>query len=432
MNTLIIGYYHLADGFKGAADSLQKYTKGTVEFFPLSAYEDSYGPKRFTYLFKFIERQLKDQELCMGTIYNPHTKIDVIIWWNFRIDFEELAKIRRLCPEVIHTFYSWDDPYWTELEEERGGNKNFQLIDVALTCCADSIDFYKRNGCPNVLFAMPGFDEKIHHPIEDQTYDCDVSIVCTNLYNTSNEGKCINRFKFLRDILKDGTISLKVYGPEKLRSYFPRDYAGFTSFEDSHKVFAKSRINVCTHIRNGSKYINERTCQILGSKGLLYISNQKDLDQLLDPSLHCVVINEADHVNQIKEILNNYDSYEAIKQKGYEHALSHMKWDHWGQTLTEGIGSFLRERSMTIGESMRSDRSLESVDQTNLIPLHPRPNGQIIKSLYLLCKLIRTTTTHNQNYLITLDAIAKKNRIDLNSFLKDNMNHLLNNEIIAY
>lgn len=423
MNVLLIGYYHLADGFKGAMDSLTQNTGGTVEFFPLSAYGDSYGENRFIYLDKFIKRQLKSTEICIGTIYNPRSKIDLILWWNFNIEYDNLSKIKKNSKDIIHSFYSWDDPYWTELCQS---NKNFELIDVAMTCCADSIEFYERNGCQNVVYAMPGFDKNIHHPTEqNEEYDCDVSIVCTNLYNTNNEGKCINRYKFLRDIIKDGSIDLRVYGPEKLSSYFPKNYAGFVSFEDSHKIFARSRINICTHIRNGSKYINERTCQILGSRGLLYISDQKDLDQLLDTNRHCVIINEQDHVNQIKQILNNYESFEIIKQQGYEHAVNHMTWDEWSKSLLNGIGLFLHKKSMQIGTANSSQTMITFQKELPLI------DGNVVKSLYLLCKLIRTTNISNRNYILVLDKLIKKYNIDINDFLNHNMSYLLSEKVIV-
>jgi hypothetical protein len=414
MNITIIGYHHLSDGFLGVANAF-KNIGYTVSFFPLLSYHND----------NLSQELIVDEltKLANGEEFNYRystvasgNKSNVILWWYFNID-ESFIRETKSGTDSIHIFYSWDDPYRLENEDL---NPKYKHLDICFTCCAKSTKYYTMSGCPNAYYLAPGFDPNIHKPSTEEVekYSCDVSIVCTNLYDFDDENH-INRKKFLNKIVEDGSIKLYIYGPEYLKELYPDQYRGFISFKDSHKVFSHSKINLNTHIRkNGNMYINERTNQILGSKGLLYIDGINGLEHILDIREECVVINENDPIKQIRHILDNYELYEKVKKNGYQKAIKHNTWDVFASNINQILLKHYNIKKFDNGNrGDMPDVDLEVVSKDNLLEIYD-----------LLCSIYYSNYSINNKLNILRELIDRYN-IDINLFLDLNLEKIVKQKL---
>jgi len=322
MKISLVGAFHLADGFLGASKALEKLGV-QVDFIPAYQYRTEIGKTHHVQILKDLKSQ------------NP----DVVLWWRAEtLSAKQLSYIKKNI-KCKHILYSWDDPFQWQVHKEMP--EKCALLDMAFSCCADSVSRYNYFGC-NALYCPPGFDPEIHFPAKDDDYTCDISIVCTNLYTDPLfKYHHYDRKKLLTSIIEAlPHRKVNIYGSESFKNIFPDNYKGWVSFENSNKVFHNSKINICTHVRpDGSQYINERVCQILGSGGLLAIDHVKDLDKVLDLQKDCVVLDWDSEIaaKQLDNILINYNSYNDIKEHGRKTALSKLTWDHWATTILNGI-----------------------------------------------------------------------------------------------
>lgn len=325
MKIALVGAFNLAEGYLGAAKALEKQGNNVV-FIPAFKYR-SENPQEHT---NMIIRDLQNNNA------------DVILWWRGEtLSGIEFQKVRKNC-EGKFVMFSWDDP----LQWERHLEMPFksQQLDFAFSCCMDSVEKYKENGCEASFYCPPGFDPEIHYPEESEDHKCDISIVCTNLYEGTEITKRyhISRKQLLSAIIDEfKDLKIHIYGPENFKNIFPDQYRGWVQFEESRKVFRGSKINICTHIRpDGSMYINERVCQILGSGGLLFVDQVKDMDKVLDLKKECIVMDIGSKkklVSQIKEILDDPGKIEEIRENGRKKALEKLTWDSWAETLLKNI-----------------------------------------------------------------------------------------------
>jgi len=317
----LVGSFNLADGYLGGAKALERRGH-TVLFVPAAKY---YHENDRTKMVSLIKQDLIDQ------------KPDVVLWWRAEhLTAEELSDIKKKCSARFFLF-SWDDPLQWEVHKEMG--QKCQSLDVAFSCCMDSVVKYKNSGC-DAYYCPPGFDPEIHYPEESEEHVCDISIVCTSLYH----GNEITRMPHAsRKIILDNIINqlpgvdLKVYGPEGFEHYYPKHYAGWIPFDESRKVFYNSKINISTHIRpDGYLYINERVTQILGSKGLLLVDGVRGIEEVLEhmeEQPKVVIIKHNKYIDQIKYILANYDDYKEVKERGYKKAMKSLTWDNWAEVV---------------------------------------------------------------------------------------------------
>jgi spore maturation protein CgeB len=322
----LVGSFNLADGYLGAAKALER--KGhTVRFIPAAKYHHENDK---TQAVQLIKNDLLEQ--------SP----DVVLWWRAEhLSAESLAEIKKAYFGGKFILYSWDDPLQWELHKEM--RQKCQFLDVAFSCCMDTVQKYKSSGC-DAYYCPPGFDPEIHYPEESEEHVCDISIVCTSLYHGNEITRMphASRKIILDNIIKSlPGIDLKIYGLEGLEHFYPKHYAGWIPFDESRKVFHNSKISISTHIRpDGYLYINERVTQILGSKGLLLVDKVRGIEEVLEQTEEqpkAVVMKHDEYVDQIKHILSNYDDYKEIKERGYEKAMRSFTWDNWANTVGASI-----------------------------------------------------------------------------------------------
>ena len=352
MNLLIIGYCKLDDGFLYASRALEQLNY-TIFFFPY-----------FNYILDKVEN--RDDILEEFILSN---NIHICLWWNNNIHsktFERLINNPNIIsiPPLKHYLFNWDpflynyEKYnsviWKDRIEER--KKIYPLLDHVFSCFEKEVNYFKTY-LP-ISYLPPGFDQTISYFHENIDYTCDVSIVCTNLYDYDaefpQEATNITRSEIVNKIYEHrDTIKFHIYGPEKFKDQFPECYKGFISYKDCYKVFSNSKINLSIHplvkelnSQNSIKeYFSERVPQILGCKGLLmtnsHFSNilQKNVDYVFIDKINNTEILENPNNIDIIDIINyiidpiNKDECDKIRENGYKKALVHYQWSTWANDI---------------------------------------------------------------------------------------------------
>lgn len=281
-------------------------------------------------------------------------KPEYILWWNFYIPIDIISKIKVHCPQVRNYMYNWDDPYCWSLPDY---DKKIQHFDMAFVSSAEKFDNYLKYLCKPALL-YPGFNNKIHYPIindddnDVEQYECDISICCTNLYSdkTIYPNQKINR-KDLIDAIYFGqkTFNYKfhIYGPPFLSTLYPDSYKRELHYVDTNKLFNYSKINICTHVTQGNKYINERCILILASGGLLYVDNlinfnnyncneDNDINENENNNNEKFYVNIdiEDPVKQLVNILKNYQDYSILRCNGYK-IIKKYDWNYWASAIAK-------------------------------------------------------------------------------------------------
>jgi hypothetical protein len=337
MNLLIIGYCNLYDGFLYASNALKKLNY-TIFFFPYHTYVIQKNNNRDNLLINFIK----------------NNNIDVILWWYNNITFETINNIKNTF-NIKNIFFNWD-PFlynynkynsliWKERIDER--LKYYPLMDSVLSCFEKEVTFCKT--ICNIYYTPPGFDKDVSKYEYNSDYQCDVSIVCTNLYDYTyefpDEATNITRYSIVYKLYEyRDKIKFHIYGLEKFRSLFPDCYKGFISYNDSNKVFSNSKINLSIHPilyelnseNSCQEYFSERLPQILGSKGLLVTNS--NLSSYLKKNIDYIHIdNSSDWFEKLMNIINNNDQYNIIRENGYKKALKYYQWDNWALHVNKSI-----------------------------------------------------------------------------------------------
>lgn len=414
---ILVGYYHAADGFLGGLKALSKLKNAIYDFFPLSAYKNEYrnNPEIIEdHLAKFINAE---KHVYVGTQLNKDCEDDmqnIIIWWhNTNLFFEHIENVKKKCTANNKwVYYSWDDPtsmkYFVPLHSNQ-----FRHFDLCVTCDQSSHNFYYLGGAQKVVFAPPGFDTEIHHPIKEENetdrlkYECDINLVCTNLYD-DDDPKHINRKHLLNKLIEDGRFKIHLYGPESFKNQYPAIYKGYSKFDELHKIFHYSRISLCTHVTKlGFGYINERTTQILGSGGLLFIDNIRGLSEILENPGECVIIDENNYCNQIHNILEMYKSnpqrIKTIRDAGHKRAMESYQWSNWAQIIVDGLAE---DDDDDVNES-------DNVTETKS------------ELFNLLCSTYISNTPLNGKLQLIEDLAESTNKIDINKFVNSNVESVI-------
>jgi len=338
---VIVGYYRLADGFLSFANYFSSTNE--VRFFPLLYYENTEKDA------DIVEDLLL---LCDGNIksididnynkeLNKGKKADIILlWYNtyFAKSADNLEKYyrikNRLTDNTIIIGYNWD-PMPPLIPYSLIKMEFIKNIHYYITCDINELKLLGENNIFNVEHCICGFNPHITFPIYNKKYACDVSIICTNLYDNyeifPKKYVNINRRVLLDKLYKHRKrIKLHIYGTKNIGDIYPDCYKGYISYENCSKVFTNSKINLCIHaISNNSDnnniYFSERLPQILGSKGLLYCD--ADYKTILKKNVNYIKADYKNPIAQIKHILKHYNDYENIINNGYITAIEKLTWD---------------------------------------------------------------------------------------------------------
>ncbi|MEO1291293.1 MAG: glycosyltransferase [Pseudomonadota bacterium] len=242
---------------------------------------------------------------------------------------------------VYHTF---DDPF----EADRTGNPLAADFDYAITCCEGSLQHYARMGTPAICL-YPPYDEEIHgnaHPEEE--FDCDFSLVATNLYPKSRFPKVlVERSQLAR--LMVGMGSARFYGPWDKRHGWGGEFGvpdlkshwhGFLKFDRLAALFVSTKINVNTHVRpDGYRYLNERTCLLLGAGAFMMCDRVAGLEEWSDNERRFVLFSSLDEfVEKARYYLDRPKERAEIAARGQAFAEDRFSSTAFARDLCRFVG----------------------------------------------------------------------------------------------
>lgn len=255
-------------------------------------------------------------------------KPDIVLVWNRGMKENLYKLIRDKVKRII--LFNWDDPHSCTEKNNTDFISCMKYIDKAYSCCLETKNIYLNNKCKEWQYLLPMYSEKFHYYDYDEKYKCDISFVCTNLYDDF-ENQPMRRRELINLLYKNEDIVFHLYAPPHIGKLYPRCYKGEISYEINRKVFSSSKINISTHCTNGECYVNERVITVLASGGLLLVDNVKGINKLFGDC--CIIMDDLDNViEQIRNILNNYDKCENLKKKGLE-VVKKYYVDEWCKTL---------------------------------------------------------------------------------------------------
>lgn len=320
---LITSYYDLRESLLLAAQALMKYDMHVVGY-PLMQREKEMGSAYLQDLHENIKKN----------------NIDVILWWHFSLPTKDVEYIVTNNPDVKNIYFNWDEPYNWIINDNINKAK---YLDCAFITCEGTTKNYTDHGSKQAVCLYPGFDPNVHHPhIDDpdalSDYECDISICCTNLYDNLEKypDQYIERKKLIDTIYSNQDkygYKFSIYGSEKFRDLYPKSYRGFIKYNDTGKLFAASKINICTHVLcNKYGYLNERNILIMASGGLLFVDPVDGIDKILGHKKNCFIFDRNIFMEQIIDILKNYGDYYLVRYNALEKSKEYT-WDKWAQTI---------------------------------------------------------------------------------------------------
>ena len=327
MKLLLIIWYNIEKNVLCAWRAL-KNIGFDLDFYPLYKYYNDIHDSRDDYVDHFIT-------------YINESNPDIILWWYFGIPTEDMEKVIKHSTNTKNFMFNWDEPHnWSSWDIK---NKA-KFWDAVFVTCAQKLDDYEINGSGKAFLQFPGYDPTIHYPILDDKdedidrYECDISFVCTNLYedNQKYPGQYINRKELVDTIYENQEkygYKFNIYGSTKFADIYPKSYKGYLDYEDHLQLFNYSKINICTHVQCDTyKYLNERTIMILGCGGLLVIDKVDGIEELIDPNKECIILDKTNYMDQILDILRNYDKYYIYRFNAYQKSKLYT-WDEWAKNI---------------------------------------------------------------------------------------------------
>lgn len=326
MKVLVTTYYGFGTPIKEAIHELRKCGVDDIVEYPLFRYYCDKHDAKHNYVDHFNE-------------YVTEQAPDIILWWYFGIPTEAMQFIKDHHPKVIFMMFNWDEPAnWIP----NNVKEKAHLFDCVFITCEETTKRYLQNDTKEAHYILPGYDPQIHKPEFDEVdwakYNCDISICCTNLYDDYKTYP--NQYIFRRIMLdniydnqEEYGIKFHVYGPEWLREIYPKSYRWMATYEETNKIFNYSKLSLCTHaICDKNKYFNERFVLIMASGGLLYVDKPKGIEDTINLEEDCVLIDRDNYLEQIKEIINNYDTYKHRRQNGHLKSKQWL-WSNWANTI---------------------------------------------------------------------------------------------------
>ena len=341
---LLVGYYCYEDGYLAGGKALEDLGN-EVAFFPLIDFKNQKG--NIQDLINIING-VDDIEKSYQKYKNdtPNKSCDIALWWHssahLSIDLLTRLKNETRCKYIQ---LNWDAS-WCDKNKGKYWNDNLLLqsmelffFDKVLTCNSNIIKYLqKKTHIPQkIIHFNAGFNKDISYYSENENYKCDISIICTSLYE---DLKLWENTKICRKDLVDAIYSMEdidfhFYGPENFKDKYPRAYKEFIPYKECYKVFSNSKINLNISPVGDSlndnidgeqlAYMSERAPQILACKGLMICDT--NLAPLLIPDKDYIKIdNIQNFIELIPEILNNDEKYNKIRENGYNKAMSHLQW----------------------------------------------------------------------------------------------------------
>jgi len=325
---ILTSYYGLKESIFLAIQALTEIDIEIIDY-PLFQYSRDVNDRKSNYLEEFIK------------FVSFHEPFDGFLFWCLTFTTAELKILKETFPHVLFTFFNWDDPQsWNEKDMDIANKAKF--FDIVYTSCKECCKWYTDCGTRIAVWCPPGFDPSVHFPKPNSAYTCDVSLCATQLYSEEEQpNQYISRKKLVDAIVADGTIDFRLYGPEKFKNQYPKNYHGFIYYENTSLVYFNSKINICHHVVSNKRgYINERVMLVAGSGGLIFIDPVVGLEDIFVPNKECIMMKDKNPqkiIEQIKEILSQREKYNEIANNARERALKNYTWKHWAERIQKEL-----------------------------------------------------------------------------------------------
>ena len=336
VHLLVVGYYHLADGFLAFAE-LARARGHRVSFFPLLHYANE-GVDYQTDLLRLLDDPTAEVQF---DYHREPGSVEVVIWW---------GQVGRLTPTLATTVkarcrlvhFNWD-PTYLDVDHEKWNRdrataeRQVDLFDSYLTVnpleyrCLSKLVADRARGShrtTRVCYCPPGFNPNLHKPTPDPAFVCDVSFVGTNLYTDDlwpTERQRFNRGRLLDLLHQEPDLDLRVYGTSVLAKYGDR-YKGFIQYAETPKVFYNSKVNICLHAITINGYFSERLPQIIGCGGGVVLTDT-EVGHGLVAGEDYVLIDPEDPVGQIRRWLTDDEGRRAMAERAYRKSRA-LTWDN--------------------------------------------------------------------------------------------------------
>lgn len=321
---LLIIYYEIVDYLLSIKNQLEKFHMDVI-IYPLFKYAYDVNSKIINYkedLNKFI----------------VNNEPDIVLWWFLDVPLDVFTFVIQNNRNAYYIMYNSDDP--ENLDKELFDK--CKLFDLIITPCEESIYLYKTFSDKTACFIPFGYDENDIYSLpkelytgEDyENYSCDICIHIQNLY--SDEKKYPHQFVcctgFINDIIKyckEKKKKIYIYGPYIINDFFPQYYRGLLPYSKQKFAYNFSKINITLHLNcKISLHTNNILFPMLASGNILMIDRVKNFDKILTDSKDCIFIDDKNYINQVNEILENYNKYEYIKTNAIETAKKYS-WYNW-------------------------------------------------------------------------------------------------------
>lgn len=349
--------YHKAEAFASVIKSFERLGH-TVFYYPVYQKSFDLGTAKFAETGATDKTDAEIKQAGLPAMYNEiyalAKECEMMLIWKAENVHPEV--IRR-CSQLTKTvYYSWDDPY--QLETDEYALSRPMTCHVAFSCCEKTARMYEAGGAKKGLWLPPGYDPEIHY--EDGEPEVDVCFVATNTYCKEIYGnKCFDRRDLVRAIL-DVTTSVELYGtgdtslgwthPKHGDPSFKPYYKGYIKFEESRKAFSRARLCISSHVRrNGLKYFNERTFQVMGCKRALVVDENPGHEEVFgshyDSSIspRCYTYRSVDELKTVvRDALSKtkegrgYITPKSVGLAGYEFSKAYT-WDKFCEKILKEV-----------------------------------------------------------------------------------------------
>lgn len=338
---LIISFYELKDYLLYIKEKFEEYNFSVINY-PLFRYAYDSNDKIDNYKDDMNEYIINN---------NP----DIILWWFIDVPIDVFKYIKQNNKNKIFIMYNSDDPI--NLNKELFDKA--KIFDIIITPCKESIYLYKLySDVQTVIFGPMGFDPSLCKPINNENinefdkkqYTCDISIITYNLYQDKHYYNSQTVYKMdlinnIIDLVEKNNYELKLFGTPLLKELYPKYYFGEIPYFKLNLLFNYSKINlISSPFCDKSLYINEYVMPILGSGGLVMHDSTKDIKKILNEN-NCILYNEINYLDHIKNTLSNYDNLIEVKNNGNLISMNYT-WDKWVENIIKEIGKKLFNKNV--------------------------------------------------------------------------------------
>jgi spore maturation protein CgeB len=424
MKVAIIGLYYLIECYESIATAF-KSCGWSVSFFPYLRRLNHHKNTLENDIVAFIKggAELLEISDSDGIVFaEDDGPADVTLWIGSIPTPEIFSMVRKInCINVIALL---TDPLEYHFNAEVLGEilKDFHVV---ITNNHTSAANYRKLGC-QAVYALPlGYDPIYHYPPKDaemsqescNEYKCDVSFTIRKTYLSEQPYKHTRRIDLAKRLI-DGGILVKIFGPASLKEIFPDNYVRDVPLHQTRLVYANSSINISTHSSmEHDGYLNTRCHEVLASGGLLMVDSVKGLERQLNDGIDCIVINSADPVAQIRELLSNPLLQKRVRSRAV--AKSHRyTWVVWVRKVVNIMGPFLKTRALaTLKQDDDEKLSPESHEEAITRPYIP---AKVVEreatQLLIAARYANTRPMHS--HLAELGSIYKQTEFDINGLLQ--------------